>query len=238
MVTRVAVGQALPVVGDLGANVDTAAALLRDAAAQGASLLALPEAFLTGYDFAVFAGQIPEERDLAGPGFSPLGEAARDTGATLLVSLPLLREGVARLSMIAARPDGSVTAVYDKQHLDSDEAPYFVEGEQATVLDVAGLRLGLSICYDGSFPEHAAEARALGATAYVASAAYFEGGEERQQATYAARAVDNCVPVLLASALGSCDGRAFVGGSTIFGADGRALAALADRPGIATADLP
>ena len=57
---RVAAGQAVSVSGDLAANVHTAARLTDLAAGQGVRLLVLPEAFLTGYDPAAFAGPLPD----------------------------------------------------------------------------------------------------------------------------------------------------------------------------------
>ena len=46
----------------------------------------LPEAFLTGYDFGVFAGRLPSLVDLP---LDPLRDAARDTGAVVVASSAL-----------------------------------------------------------------------------------------------------------------------------------------------------
>ena len=49
-----------------------------------------------------------------------------------------------------------MVAGYDKQHLcGPDEHELFIPGERGATLVVDGWRLGLGICYDGCFPEHA-----------------------------------------------------------------------------------
>jgi predicted amidohydrolase len=138
--------------GDLGANITTAAGLVRQAAEQGARVVVLPEAFLTGYDLDVFAGSLPSLVDLP---LGPLIEAAGDTGAVVVASSGLEAEGVKTLSSVVVQPDGAVDVPYDKQHLDGDEKLHFTAGDHGASIRVDGLELGLSICYDGCFPEHA-----------------------------------------------------------------------------------
>ena len=164
MILTVAAAQAEAVAGDLVANVATAAGLVRAAADRGAQLVVLPEAFLTGYDLAVFAGPLPSLVDLP---LDPLREAARETGAVVVASSALAAGGVATLSSVVVQPDGAVDVPYDKQHLDGDEAAYFTPGDHGASIRVHGLELGLSICYDGCFPEHARAAAEDGAVAYL-----------------------------------------------------------------------
>ncbi len=85
---------------------------------------------------------------------------------------------------------GGVRRVYDKQHLCGQEQKYFAPGEHGVVLEVDDWMVGLAICYDGCFPEHARVAADAGAEIYAAPIAYFEGSEHRRDVYYAARAVD------------------------------------------------
>ena len=55
--------------------------------------------------------------------------------------------------------------------------------------------LGLGVCYDGCFPEHARAASDAGALAYVCPSAYLVGSEHRRDLYYAARALDNGIYV-------------------------------------------
>src|SRR5437588_11239339 len=53
---RVAVVQAAPVVLDLDATVDKTIALIEEASAQGAKLIAFPESFIPGYPWQIWLG--------------------------------------------------------------------------------------------------------------------------------------------------------------------------------------
>ena len=233
---RVAAGQAASVGGDLDANVRTAARLTRLAATQGVRLLVLPEAFLTGYDVAAFDGPLPDADGLDAGWLEPL-RAEATAGVTVVVGTALRRGSERRLSQIVVRPDGRADAPYDKQHLDGLEKTFFTVGDHGTSIEVDGLELGLSVCYDGCFPEHAQAAARDGAVGYLSSAAYFPGGAHRRDLYYAARAVENGMYVVLSGLTGRCGGFDFIGGSAVYDPEGRPLARLADEEGLAIADL-
>jgi predicted amidohydrolase len=234
VILTVAAAQAEAVAGDLAANVGTAAGLVREAADRGARVVVLPEAYLTGYDLDVFAGPLPSLVDLP---LDALRDAARDTGTVVVASSALAAEGIATLSSVVVHPDGAVDVPYDKQHLDGDEATYFTPGDHGASIRVDGLELGLSICYDGCFPEHARAAAEDGAVAYLSSSAYFAGAEHRRDLYYAARAVENGMYVVFAGLTGRCGARDFSGGSAVYDPEGRPLVRLGAEPGVAVADL-
>ena len=237
----VAAGQAVPVNGDVRVNARTAARLTREAGEQGVRLLVLPEAFLTGYDWDAFdevaALGSPFEEELPDL-LAPVVRAAAETGCTVLVSTPLVRPTGVHLSTVLVRPDGTVEAVYDKQHVDRLELGWFAPGEQRpVVVDVEGVRVGLAICYDSRFPEHAAAAAAAGAEVYAVSTAYLEGSTRGREVSLPARALDNGMYVVAGSALGRCGDRPITGGSCVLDPEGRELAALATEPGLALASI-
>ncbi|MBI2245871.1 MAG: carbon-nitrogen hydrolase family protein [Nocardioides sp.] len=233
---RVAAGQAVSVSGDLDANVRTAARLTRLAATQDVRALVLPEAFLTGYDVAAFDGPLPDAEGLDGAWLDPL-RAESAAGVTVVVGTALRRGAERRLSQIVVRPDGRADAPYDKQHLDGLEKTIFTVGDHGTSIEVDGLELGLSICYDGCFPEHAQAAARDGAVGYLSSAAYFPGGAHRRDLYYAARAVENGMYVVFSGLTGRCGGFEFIGGSAVYDPEGRPIARLAEEEGLAIADL-
>ena len=248
---RVAAAQAASVPGDVTANVATAVALTRDAADRGARVVVLPELFLTGYDEAVWTPEHSLDLDPStGSGhrddaLAPLGEVARERSVVLVASGAVRRVSTSpsardrhTLSVVVAAPDGSVTAPYDKQHLSGSEGDFFAPGDHGATLVVDGWDLGLGICYDGCFPEHAAAAAAGGATAYLCPAAYFVGAEHRRDLYYAARALDNGIYTVLSSLTGRCGAWAFSGGSAIYDPEGRALDKVgAEDPAVVVADL-
>lgn len=232
---RVAAGQAVSVSRDVTANVRTAARLTELAASQDVRVLVLPEAFLTGYDAAAFIDPLPDAADL-GSWLDPLREAAAG-GTTVVVGTALRRDGERRLSQLVVRPDGTATAPYDKQHLDGFEKGLFTVGDHGTSIEVDGLELGLSICYDGCFPEHAAAAAADGAVGYLSSSAYFPGGADRRDLYYATRALENGFYVVFSGLTGRCGAYEFIGGSAVYDPEGRPLARLGDEEGVAVADI-
>lgn len=241
MTLRVAAGQAVPVNGEVGVNVRTAARMTREAGEQGVRLLVLPEAFLTGYDWQVFE----EVASLGSPSdgelpsmLAPVVRASSEVSCTVLVSTPLLRDTGLHLSTVLVRPDGTVDAVYDKQHIDRLELDWFVPGPPApVVVDVEGVRVGLAICYDSRFPEHAAACAAAGAEVYAVSTAYLEGSTRGREVSLPARALDNGMYVVAGAALGRCGDRPIVGGSCVLDPEGRELAALGSEPGLAVASI-
>jgi predicted amidohydrolase len=144
---------------------------------------------------------------------------------------------VKTLSSVVVQPDGAVDVPYDKQHLDGAEKQHFTAGDHGASIRVHGLELGLSICYDGCFPEHARAAAADGAAAYLSSSAYFTGGEHRRDLYYPARAVENGMYVVFSGLTGRCGSREFSGGSAVYDPEGRPLVRLGTEPGVAVADI-
>lgn len=234
---RVAAAQAVSVAGDVRANVDTAARLTSQATDQGARLVLLPEAFLTGYDHGAFAGPLPSSDDLDGAWLDPLREAAAETDCIVVASTGLDRGAAKALSLLVIRPSGAVSAPYDKQHLFDAEQKFFLAGEHGASITVEGIELGLSICYDGCFPEHARAAADDGALGYLNPSAYFPGSAHRRDLYAAARALDNGMYVVFSGLTGECGRFEFIGGSAIYDPEGRPLARMDREEGVVVADL-
>ncbi len=233
---RVAAGQATSVAGDVAANVATAVDLVEQAVAAAVRLLVLPEAFLVGYDEQVFAGSLPTPGELPDL-LAPLVSAASRGGVVVVVGVALDRGDRRTLSSVVVDASGALSVPYDKQHLSGYEQHHFVPGDHGASIVVDGIELGLGICYDCSFPEHARRAASDGAVGYLVSAAFFPGGAERLRLYAAARALDNGMYVVFSGITGACGAERFIGGSAVHDPEGRVLAVLADEPGLAVADL-
>ena len=235
----VAAGQAEARSGDVEANVATAVDLLAEATGRRARLLVLPEAFLTGYDEAALTGPaVPAPHDLPGL-LEPLCRAARATEAVVVLSTPLRRGGregaVTTMTSVVVHPDGTVAAPYDKQHLDETERAWLVPGDHGASVVLDDVEMGLALCYDTSFPEHARHAADAGASAYLVSAAFFPGSERRRDTVLAARALDHGFYVVAACATGTTATQTFVGGTSIWGPEGDPLASLGTEEGVVVA---
>jgi 5-aminopentanamidase len=242
---RVAAAQSISVPGDVDANVATAVTLVAGAAERGARVVVLPELFLTGYDESAWKHEISLSLDPStGSGhrddrLAPLSEAARSTSTVVVVGAAVRRAlDESTLSVLVVDDRGEVSAPYDKQHLCGAERDFFAAGGHGATIVVDGWDLGLGICYDGCFPEHARSAAAGGASAYLVPAAYYTGAEHRRDVYYAARALDNGIYVVFAGLTGSCGSGSFGGGSAVYDPEGRPVVRVgAESPAWAVADL-
>lgn len=228
---RVAAVQAEAAPGDVPANVATAARLVGQAAASGATLVVLPELFLSAYHPPVLGAQpatdlaADDERAIADARLDPLRVAARDQGTVVVVGAPVRQaDGRRTCSSLVVDRSGTVTAAYDKQQLwGPDERALFVAGERGATLTIDDWRFGLGICYDGCFPEHGRAVALAGADGYLVPSGYVLGSEHRRDIYYAARALDNTMYVVFANSVGGPAPWAFNGGAAIYEPEGRAL---------------
>jgi predicted amidohydrolase len=239
----VAAGQAACAALDVAANTATAVDLLHRAADQGARLLVLPELWLTGYELPDIAAD-PDRRTIApdDPRLDPLAAACADTGTTVVVGAPTRAtdSGELRISALVLDRAGRRAAQYDKQHVTPRERAHgFTAGAGGCTLDLDGWRLGLGICWDLGFPEHARAAALDGCHGYLVGAMLGRGSGARERAVrLPARALDNTCYVLLANHSGPSGPYLGCGGSGAWNPDGtlQSDAGEAD-PGIAVAFL-
>ncbi|GAB3301543.1 carbon-nitrogen hydrolase family protein [Parasphingorhabdus pacifica] len=149
---RLALDQA-PDAGGLTANLTRLASVARRAAAAGAHLLACPEMSLTGYNIGEDTRRLAQDVD--GAAAEHVARIAAETGIAILHGFPE-RDGAevyntARIVDV----DGTAVATYRKTHLFGDlDRCWFSPGDHPVVqTTVAGVRLGLLVCYDVEFPE-------------------------------------------------------------------------------------
>jgi len=146
---------------DVGANIERAEQLARQAATAGAGLICLPEMYhfrSTGQPRRLPGETIP------GPSTRPLQAVAREFGVAVLcgsVCEAIPGERRVHNTSVLLGPDGREVARYRKIHLfdvEVDgkvirESDWYVAGEAVAVARVLGRRVGLSVCYDLRFPE-------------------------------------------------------------------------------------
>jgi N-carbamoylputrescine amidase len=144
------------------ANLETAAARIREAAAAGAEIVCLPELFLGPYfcqredaDLFDLAEPIP------GPSSERLARAAREANAVVVASLFERRAaGVYHNTAVVFDADGSLLGLYRKMHIPDDplyyEKYYFTPGDLGwKVFDTRAAKVGTLVCWDQWYPEAA-----------------------------------------------------------------------------------
>ena len=241
-------------------NLDDARQMTRDAARRGAQLIVLPE------NFALLASGAEERRKFdfaealpavgargpAGPIVSAMQEAARETGAWLVLGgmpekIPT-DPGHIHNAAVVLDPEGTVRAVYRKIHLFDVAIPGGAEfRESATVAPGAGPVIvdtpvgpvGLSICYDLRFPELYRTLAARGARIVVVPAAFTaHTGKDHWHVLLRARAIENQVYVIAAAQFGQHNPRRQTyGHALVVDPWGHVIADASDRPGVVVAEI-
>ncbi len=235
---------------DVASNLDTARRLIAEAAQAGAQLVALPEYFcLMGHrdDDKLAIAEAPGE----GPIQTLLADAARAHGLWVIGGTLPIRSGddprrVRNASCVFA-PDGLLAARYDKLHLfrfdngqeSYDEGRVLQAGTAPVTVDAAGLRIGLSVCYDLRFPElYRAMMTPPCDLIAVPSAFTHTTGQAHWELLLRARAVENQCYVI-APAQGGLheNGRRTFGHSLIADPWGEVLAMREEGEGVVLAEL-
>ena len=229
---RVAAVQAEPNPGDVAGNAALAARLASRAAGDGARLVVLSELFLPGYHPPTLRAD-PAGTHIAADEAGKVGDirldrlraVAREQQIVIVASAAVLhRDGRRTISVLVVDRRGAVTCAYDKQYLwNAEERALFTAGGPGATLAVDGWWLGLSICPDASFPEHAQAAADDSAHGYLCLGAYPEGSQHRRDLQSAARAMDNMMYVVVANQVGGPSPWRFTGGSAIYEPEGRPL---------------
>lgn len=126
----------------------------------GARLVAFPEAFLQGYEVSADHAAATAI-DLGAAEFERLLRQLRDLEPVIVLGLiEKDARGFHNSAVVIER--GRLAIKYRKRHLLESEAKVFEAGVDFPVLEVDGVRVGMSICYDLQFrdtSELAAEAR-------------------------------------------------------------------------------
>jgi deaminated glutathione amidase len=233
---------------DTDRNLERADRLVRQAAAAGAELVALPEKWtVLGRREHMAAGAQP----LDGPAISWARATARELGIDLLAgsmyeSIPGRDKG-ANTSVHVA-PDGELRSIYRKIHLFDVEVDGSVYAESSTedpgdeivVSELAGgLTLGLSVCYDLRFPELYRILALRGAEVFsIPSAFTLPTTRDHWEVLVRARAIENQCFIVAPNQVGHHPGGLRSGGrSLIVDPWGLVLAGAADTETFIIADL-
>ena len=193
---RVALCQ-LPVSSDPAVNLGRARAAVADAAAAGANLAVFPEGLQ-----ARFGTDLPAVAEATDGAFGRgLSEAAAEHGVAVVAGIfEPAPGGRVYNTAVAFDAAGRLAAAYRKIHLfdalGQRESDQVAAGHEPVVTDLGGLRVGVLICYDIRFPEHARALVARGQCDLIVVPAGWAAGlfkEEHWVTLVRARAIENTV---------------------------------------------
>lgn len=233
---------------DKDVNIADALQGIDQAAATGARLIVLPETWTyMGPD----AGALDAAEPVPGPLAETLAARARQYGIYLHAGSFLERaEGEPRSynTTVVFDPDGEIIAKYRKIHLfDVDlagkesyrESAAVAAGDEIVTVDIDGVRLGLTICYDLRFPELYRILALRGAEIIAVPAAFtMRTGRDHWEPLLRARAIENTVYVVAPDQVGQHSGGLWCNGrSMIVDPWGTVLATAPDQPTVISATL-
>ena len=221
-VLDVAVVQAGECTEDLSANLARLTGLVREAASPAApDLVVLPELITTPYfctshevDRAPWAQPVP------GATTGVFTALAKELGTTIAFGMYERTASGNHNSVVVAGPGGEVVPWHTADGLpvpayrklsvpacwlgdvDIDEKYWFAPGQAPVVIDLFGTKVGCVICYDRSFPEYWAVARAMGAEVVLAIVSSLGPREELFTAELRTRALESQSWVIAANRAG------------------------------------
>jgi predicted amidohydrolase len=230
------------------ANLEAAGRYVRQAAARGADLIALPENFA----YLRTEGTKPSYSEpLDGELVGWLEDLARETGCHLLAgSIPERIPRSLRVynTSVLVGPDGERIATYRKIHLFDiripgkatlQESKWVRAGDTPVVVETPLGNLGLSICYDLRFPELYRRLAFAGAEVLFVPAAFTAyTGPFHWEPLLRARAIENqCWVVAPAQAGRHNRTRASHGRTVVFDPWGKRVAIRPTAPGVLLAEI-
>ncbi|OBI51032.1 carbon-nitrogen hydrolase family protein [Mycobacterium sp. E787] len=248
---RIALAQILSG-SDPAANLRLVGDYARRAAEAGATLVVFPEA--TMCRFGVPLAPVAEPID--GPWANGVRSIATESGITVIAGMfTPAGDGRVTNTLIVAGPGAPnrPDTHYDKIHLYDafgfTESRTVAPGREPVVVDVDGVRVGLSVCYDIRFPALYTELARRGAQLIVVCASWGSGPGKLEQWTLLARAraldsmsyvaaVGQADPADALTKSGSGAGAPTgVGGSLVASPLGEVVASAGDGPQLVVADI-
>lgn len=234
---------------EYGPNIERVSALVRQAAADGAALISLPEnaVMIEPVSAKALEKAMPEDSH---PGLAAFRALAKETGAWIHVGSLNIEAGPDRVANRGFLLDGegSIVARYDKLHLFDvslksgekyRESDTVLPGDKGVVAPTPWGPLGLSICYDVRFP-HLYRALAHAGAAFIAVPAAFTRttGQAHWHVLLRARAIETGCYVFAAAQCGThAEGRKTFGHSLIVDPWGEVLADGGEEEGIIQATI-
>lgn len=222
---RLALAQINSTVGDIGGNAAKILDYARNAASQGAEIVAFPELALTGY---------PPEDLLLKPSFIRANlEALQDLAGSLpeIVAIVGFVDRVDDIFNAAAiLYQGRVVGIYHKQFLPTygvfDEDRYFRAGSDAPIFTLGSAKVGVNVCEDIWYPVGPTSSQSLAGAELIININASPFSEQKpafRRKMLATRAADNRVLIAYVNLVGGQDELVFDGSSLVMDPSGNVV---------------
>lgn len=235
---KLALVQPQPLFSDPGEILPIIEVWVKGLASLGVDLVVLPELILPGYNRP--KAHRAEARQLGGDWCAAMGEIARQAGCAICYGwAERLDDQVFNVASVLDKTGARIAHYRKIQLFGSMEKKSFAFGTEApSVFKLNDAKMGLLICYDIEFPEHARSLARAGCEMLLVPTANPVGYDHVPDLLVRARANENALTVVYANYSGSDCGLSFGGRSIIAGPDGQALAQAGSEPAILVAHIP
>jgi predicted amidohydrolase len=213
---KICVAQTKPVKGDIQRNIEGHKKLIDVAVSHEADTIIFPELSLTGYEPTLAKELATTQDDSRFDDFQQISDSRQ---ITIGIGVPMKNNRGICISMILFQP-GKARHTYSKKYLHTDEEPFFVSGQNSSLIKVEGINIAVAICYEVSIPEHSENAFKSGAQIYIASVAKFVNGIDRTINTLSEIASKYSMMVLMSNCAGQSDGQECAGKSSVWNTTG------------------
>ena len=225
---RITLLQTAPEWGNAEKSLDDARRMLMGS--KPTDLIVLPEMFSTGF-FPCPEEGIAESED--GPSLRWMKDLASKRGSAVASSVPVIVQGTYRNRFYFVYPDGTVR-YYDKHHLFTFEGEHlhYTPGEDRVVVEHAGFRILLQICYDLRFPIFSRNRIIAGQPDYdliLYVASWPQQRIEAWDALLRARAVENVCFVAGVNRVGKDPDYLYSGHTSLYGPRGEVISTCKER---------
>ena len=208
----------------------------REAADQGAQLLICSEMFLSGYNIGDTVFELAETAN--GSSMQKAAEIAREANIAVLYGYPERFKEVVYNSALLLDRNGTPLANYRKTHLyGQEENRLFKPGDSFVLTKLAGVKIGILICYDLEFPEAVRTLALAGAELIAVPTALMQPYCRVAQLVVPTRAYENQVFVAYANRCGHEANLNYCGLSCIVSPDGKDLVRAGTIEGLFVAEI-
>ena len=200
---------------EVAANRTAVRAKLAEAADAGARLVVFPECVLTGYGFPSRAAALECAEPVPGPSTDAVAADCARLGVWAVYGMLEAAGDKLFNTAVTVGPDGSLFS-YRKLHLPCLGADRFTDpGDRPfAVHDLGGLKVGVHVCFDGSFPESARVLTLLGADVLVLPTNWADNARRMATLVPRCRAFENHVYYVAVNRVGTESGFRYIGRSS------------------------
>lgn len=224
---------------DINANLNFLETTVRTEVVQGTELTVFPECFSTGYCFDSLAEAMEFGESVPGPSTDRVAMLCAELKTHVVFGM-LEKSGDQLFNVAVLIGPNGLVGNYRKVHL-----PYLGVDRFTTpgdrpfdVFKVAGVRIGMLICYDGGFPEAARVLSIRGADLIVLPTNWPPGGSYMAEFSINCRAMENGIYFAAVNRIGIENGFSFIGKSRICSPVGATMMSIDDAsPGILRAEI-